>query len=41
MIREAEENTNTNLKGYMLFKEGGGGEFQGGGDICVPMADSC
>ena len=28
-----------NLEGW--YEEGGGREVQKGGDICIPMADSC
>ena len=38
-LRELKQELCNNLEGW--DGEGGGREVQRGGDICVPMADSC
>ena len=38
-LRELKEGLCINLKG--LDGEGDGREFEKGGDICIPVADSC
>ena len=35
----AQETNSINLEGWDV--EGDGKEFQKGGDICIPMVDSC
>ena len=38
-LRKLKQGLCINLKGW--DGEGAGREFQKGGDICIPMADSC
>ena len=38
-LRKLKQGLCTNPEGWA--GEGGGREFQKGGDICIPMADSC
>ena len=38
-LRELKQGLCNNLEGWK--GEGDGREFQKGGDICIPMADSC
>ena len=38
-LRKLKQGLCINLEGW--DREGDGGEVQKGGDICVPMADSC
>ena len=39
MAQETQTRALYNLEGW--DGEGDGGEFQKGGDLCIPMADSC
>ena len=39
-LRELKPGLCNNLEGWDE-EGGGGGQFQKGGDICIPMADSC
>ena len=39
-LRKLKQRLCINLEGWDE-EGGGGGQFQKGGDICIPMADSC
>ena len=39
MAQESQQGLCSNLEGW--DRAGDGREFQKGGDICIPMADSC
>ena len=39
MAQETQQGLCSNLEGW--DRAGDGREFQKGGDICIPMADSC